>query len=200
MTDKDKSIDSANLVSSFDDPHTSEASFGGEHTIPGQYSTLEDMSAHNGAYTTGLADFIDPSLDGSGEFGERTQTDLMAVPEDTINHEVQESLEDLLVDCLAVLDDFDKLIRTAREQKVDAKLIVDMEMSRKRLLGKLRNYDVEQMSCMGETMTLTLHEVVREVEVEDERDGTVTSVERAGFLRHGHPLRRARVTVGKKSS
>lgn len=197
MTQKDKRPDSSRLISSFDEPLTDGGGDLGEHTIPGAYSTLSEGHAED-TFEGGLSDLIDPSLDQ--EFADRTQTDIMIPPPDMGGHEAQKQMEALVEDCLAALDDIDNMIRTARKLQVDAKLIVDMEMSRKRFLNKLGNYEVEHQPAAGVALDPALHEVVREVSVDDaQQDGVIVEVEREGYAQHGQPLRRARVVVGKKS-
>ena len=197
MTEKDKRPDTAQLVSSFDDPSTMESAFVGDNTIPGSYSSLSGMDG--GGYDSGLAQLIDPALDGD-EFAERTQTDLMIPPIEADAQETQKQLSGLIMDCLETLDDVDRLIRTARQLDVDAKLIVDIEMTRKRFLDRLGAHEVEHRPATGKQLDPSLHEVIREVTVEEAaEDGVVVETELEGYLQHGHALRKARVVVGRKS-
>lgn len=194
MTDKDKLPGSSKLVSSFQEG-TLDSGFG-EHTIPGHSPDFQ-AGQFSGQYG-GLSDMIDPALDG--EFAERTQTDLTMVPGPMHDDDVHERLTTLLLDCLSAVDDLDKLLVSARKLEVDAKLIVEMEMARKRFLDKLNAHDVTVMPAVGRVVDPAFHEVVREVDAGNpEEHDTIVSVERAGYIQHGHPLRRARVVVGKQS-
>lgn len=190
MPEKDERPDSSKLISSFDSG-TVDTGFG-DNTIPGFSPDFQ-----TGQYG-GLSEMIDPALDG--EFAERTQTDLVMPAADMHDDDTAERLSNLLVDCLSVLDDIDKLLKSARQLKVDAKLIVELEATRERFLGKLATHEVERRPAGDNTVDLVFHEVVREVAVEDEvKHGKIVSVERAGYMQHGQPLRRARVVVGKKA-
>lgn len=196
MPDKDKRPDSSKLISSLDsgfDSGTVDSGFG-DSTIPGFAPDFQ-----TGQYG-GLSEMLDPALEG--EFSaERTQTDLMMPAAQMHDDDTAERLSTLLIDCLGVLDDIDKLLKSARELDVDAKLIVELEATRQRFLGKLASHDVEhQAAAEGATVDVIFHEVIREVAVDDKaKHGKIVSIERAGYLQHGQPLRRARVVVGKKA-
>ena len=190
MTDKDKLTGSSKLIPSFD-PGTLDTGFG-ESTIPGHSPDFQ-----TGQFG-GLSDMIDPALDA--EFAERTQTDLVMPHASMHDDETAEQMSGLLLDCLDVVDDFDKLLRSARDLEVDAKLIVELEMARKRLLGKLAGYEVEHRAADGDSVDVSFHEVIREVAVESDADhGKIIAVEREGYVQHGQPLRRAHVVVGEKA-
>ena len=191
MTDKDRPLDASKLISSFD-TGTVDTGFG-ESTIPGFSPDFQ-----TGQFS-GLSEMIDPALDG--DFAERTQTDLV-MPMDEMHgdDDASERMSSLLIDCLSAIDDLDRLLGSARQMKVDAKLIVELEMARKRFLDKLLAYGVEHRRADGQTVDLALHEVVREIAVEsDEQHGKIVSIEREGYVQNGHALRRAKVVVGKKA-
>lgn len=190
MTDKDKLRSSSKLISSFD-PGTLDTGFG-ESTIPGYSPDFQ-----TGQFGS-LSETTDPGPDA--DFAERTQTDLVMPPAQMHDDDAAERMSSLLVDCLTVLDDLDKLLGDARSLGADAKLIVELDGTRTRFLHKLGAYDVEQRSANGEPVDLALHEVVREEIVTDEaKHGKIVSVDRPGYVQYGQSLRRARVVVGKKA-
>ena len=190
MPEKDNPPDASKLISSFDSG-TVDTGFG-ESTIPGFSPDFQ-----TGQFS-GLSEMIDPALDG--DFSERTQTDLMAPMDQLHDDDTAERMSALLMDCLSVIDDFDRLVKSARQMQIDAKLIVELEVTRKRFLVKLQSYGVEHRRADGQTVDLAFHEVVREVSVKsDAEHDKIVSVEREGYVQSGQVLRRAKVVVGKKA-
>lgn len=204
LTNKDKRPDSSRLISSFDEPHTAEGTFPAETTMPGQYASMSDLTDHGhtpefgSSSFGGLADLIDPGLDGGTietELSENTQTDMVVA---TTGHEydAEDALRQLLLDCAAALDDLDRAISVARAHEADAAVIEELAEAHSRFLERLAAYGVEPEGTVGESFDPAVHEVVGEA-----ADGgdLVVEVERVGYSRHGHAVRRARVVLGKKA-
>lgn len=204
LTNKDKRPDSSRLISSFEDAHPTEGTFPVESTVPGQYSSLSDVTDHGHMpdFDTnsfgGLADLIDPSLDGGTietELAESTQTDMVAVT-DGHDHDAHEQVRALLLDCVATLDDLDRAIAVAREHQAAAPIVEELAEAHGRFLERLAGYGIEPEGAVGESFDPEVHEVVGEAAGSAD---AVVEVERVGYTRHGHALRRARVILGKKT-
>lgn len=217
----DKRPLSSRLGSAFGDSHAGDGSFTADRTIPGDYDSLPELTEHDRAPAqvheyaglSELTDLIDSTLDGpplpggdtlDHEMGDFTQTELRAISEDTDTQGQRgdAALHGLLLDCVGVIDDLERVIGSTRESAGDsppAAQIAALEAVRDGFLGKLAVYGVKRESCMNAPYDPAMHEIAREQTVaESERRGVIIAVERVGYTRDGHPLRRAHVVVGKQ--
>lgn len=124
---------------------------------------------------------------------------------DLINYKKEESerlsslskyvKEELTLEILPVLDNI-----YLAEKKLEKKdqWVKGFLKIKDQLLNILKKEGVEEIDCLGKKVDLKLHEIIGEVESEEEPE-TIVEIERRGYSINGRVLRPAKVKISKRS-
>jgi molecular chaperone GrpE len=112
---------------------------------------------------------------------------------------VEQKRREILGNLLEVVDDLDRALDAVRhEREIASQLLKGVDLVRDKFLAKLSDQGVARAPAIGKDFDPTRHEAVTTVPVEDdELDGVVVGVVRAGYRIEDEVLRPARVAVGK---
>ncbi len=110
------------------------------------------------------------------------------------------ALEGFARELLPALDNFEKAIKTAKEQEVSGSVIEGIELSVKALTDALNRNGIQEFDPQGEVFDPEKHMAMTSIEHPDAEPGTVIEVFRKGYLIHDRLLREAEVIVSKEIS
>lgn len=110
------------------------------------------------------------------------------------------SEQQLLVDLLPVLDDFNRALQATPETEEGQSIRAGLDMVKKSWEKVLREHDVVEMSTRGEAFDPALHEAISRLEREDLEPNTVVEEYRKGFLLHDRVIRAAQVVVSHRTT
>lgn len=112
--------------------------------------------------------------------------------------EADDARAKLVIELLPVLDNLDRTIAAAQQNRSDPAMLEGVRMVRHQLEGVLRGYGVELLDAEGQPFDPSLHEAVGVTAVSDpRRHGLVVHQAEPGYLFGGRLLRAAKVSVGK---
>ena len=108
--------------------------------------------------------------------------------------------EKLIKDLLPTLDNLERAIQSAEEQKAIAPLLEGVALTHKQFLESLTKIGLQQISSLGETFDPAKHQAVAQVESESAQPNTVVEEYQKGYFLHDRIVRPAMVTVAKQST
>jgi len=117
--------------------------------------------------------------------------------------EVERNRRVLLTDLLEVVDNLERAIAAAREQRAQPSETVDkvtrgIELVRDQFLAKLNSFGITPMDSLGQKFDAARHEAVTTARVDNpDQDGLVVAVVKNGYAIGDELLRPASVVVGK---
>jgi len=104
--------------------------------------------------------------------------------------------QDLIVDLLPVIDDFERALQAFEEHKVDDESIKGIEHIYNKLSNLLVQKGLEPMNSLGTDFNTDYHEAITNIQVDDDMKGKVVDVIQKGYLLNDKVLRFAKVVVG----
>jgi len=104
--------------------------------------------------------------------------------------------QDLIVDLLPVIDDFERALQAFEEHKVDDEAIKGIELIYNKLFNLLVRKGLEPMNSMGTEFNTDYHEAITNIQADDDMKGKVVDVIQKGYLLNDKVLRFAQVVVG----
>lgn len=113
---------------------------------------------------------------------------------------VKNANEELILELLGVLDDFQRALESTGSDNNDGQLgeggnfLEGMKLIYEKLLAALKRRGVKPMEVLGEPFDPVYHEAVMQ-SPSDEEEGTVISVVSPGYLMNGKVIRHAKVVV-----
>jgi len=110
----------------------------------------------------------------------------------------EQTVNDLLLDVLSVVDDFDRAL-TVDAGEGGAAYRKGVELIHAKLYDLLRKYGVRPMEAVGADFDPNLHQAVMHEESAEHRDGEVIDELRKGYMIGDRLLRPAMVKVAKAS-
>ena len=106
--------------------------------------------------------------------------------------------QDLILDILPVLDNFDRAIKLQKTDDVNLTKFLDgFKMLYTSLNETLKKYGVEEIDCLGKEFDPNLHEAMLVNKDETKADNIVTEVLIKGYILKGRVIRAASVKVNK---
>ncbi len=109
------------------------------------------------------------------------------------------ALQDLAMDLLPVIDNFERALGHAEESRDFDALHDGLKLVHDQLLGVLRKYHVEKIEALNEPFDPNHHEAVAQVESGDHPDRTVIDVHQEGYRLHDRTIRPSRVMVSRRA-
>jgi molecular chaperone GrpE len=116
----------------------------------------------------------------------------------TLAEERRYAQKPLAGDLLSTLDNLDRALAAARQNKEDGPLVQGVSMVQSQLLDVLRRHGVTKIETQGQPFDANLHEAVMQQPSAEHPPGTVLQTLEQGFMLHDRVLRPARVVVSKK--
>ncbi|MGE5245357.1 MAG: nucleotide exchange factor GrpE [Betaproteobacteria bacterium] len=117
-----------------------------------------------------------------------------------VAREVERGKRAILADLLEVLDNLDRAVAAARDERLEgaaAALLRGVDLVRDQFLARLEALGVSRIPALGQPFDAAAHEAVTTAPVDDaSRDGTVVAVLKEGYTIGGDLLRPASVVVG----
>ena len=106
--------------------------------------------------------------------------------------------QEVIVDLLPVLDDFDRAIKTS-EKAIDAEVLKEgTKLIHEKLKGLLQQRGLKEMDSIGKPFDAEFHEAITEIPAADEsQKGMVVDEIEKGYYLKGKIIRYAKVVVGK---
>jgi len=104
--------------------------------------------------------------------------------------------QDLIVDLLPVIDDFERALQAFEEHKVNDETIKGIELIYNKLFNLLVRKGLEPMNSMGTEFNTDYHEAITNIQADDDMKGKVVDVIQKGYLLNDKVLRFAQVVVG----
>jgi len=105
--------------------------------------------------------------------------------------------QELVVDLLPVLDDFDRAIKAMEVQGADKEIKEGVELVYNKLFGILSQKGLEPMNSMGKDFDTDFNEAITNIPAPSEdMVGKVVDVIEKGYLLNGKIIRFAKVVVG----
>jgi molecular chaperone GrpE len=109
--------------------------------------------------------------------------------------------EEVIIEMLGFLEDFERTIEAARKSPSNAKdLLKGIEIVYGRMQQLLKKYDVREIECLGKKFDPACHEALMVEDTADEKDGVVLEVFQKGYTLGDRVVRTAKVKVSKKSN
>ncbi|MCA9472199.1 MAG: nucleotide exchange factor GrpE [Nitrospirales bacterium] len=108
--------------------------------------------------------------------------------------------EKLIKDLLPTLDNLERAIQSAEEQKAIGPLLEGVALTYKQLLESLTKIGLQQVSSLGEAFDPAKHQAVAQVESDSAPPNTVVEEYQKGYFLHDRIVRPAMVTVAKQST
>jgi len=111
--------------------------------------------------------------------------------------ELQKSAaQDLIVDLLPVLDDFERAMQVLKEHASENDVVSGVELIYNKLFSTLSQKGLEPMNSMGTDFNTDFHEAITNIDAGKKMKGKVVDVIQKGYLLNGKVLRFAKVVVG----
>lgn len=105
--------------------------------------------------------------------------------------------QDLMVDLLPVLDDFDRALQSMEEHSAQDESIKGVELIYNKLFSLLKNKGLEPMDSKGKDFDTDYHEAITNIPApSDDMKGKNIDVIQKGYLLNGKIIRFAKVVVG----
>jgi len=112
--------------------------------------------------------------------------------------EIEQGRRAVLQEILPVVDNFDRALESAKQNRDFDSLLEGLILVRNQLIDILGTFGVKRMESLGKKFDPKLHEVITQVPVNSEdEDGMVAGVINEGYFLGDMVLRPARVAVGK---
>ena len=106
--------------------------------------------------------------------------------------------EDLILEILPVLDNFERAISMNENVGEEAKTFIDgMKMVHQGLISALNKYGVSEIECLGKKFDPTLEQAVMTAEEKDKESDIVLEVYQKGYILKDKLIRPAMVKVNK---
>ena len=111
--------------------------------------------------------------------------------------EMQKSAsQDLILDLLPVLDDFERAVQALKEHKADDEAISGVKLIYNKLFNILSQKGLKPMNSIGTDFNTDYHEAITNIDAGKKMKGKVVDVIQKGYLLNGKVLRFAKVVVG----
>ncbi|NQU34387.1 MAG: nucleotide exchange factor GrpE [Bacteroidetes bacterium] len=105
--------------------------------------------------------------------------------------------QEVIIDMLPVLDDFDRALKAMDDQGVDAETKMGLELIYNKFNGVLTQKGLEPMNSIGKDFDTDYHEAITNIPApSDDLVGKVVDVIERGYLLNGKIIRFAKVVVG----
>lgn len=105
--------------------------------------------------------------------------------------------EEVIVDLLPVLDDFERALQNCDETKVEAAFSDGIKLIYNKLVKTLTSKGLEEIQAAGQTFDTDFHEAISHVPGQDENTkNKIIDVVQKGYKLHGKVIRFAKVVVG----
>ncbi len=104
--------------------------------------------------------------------------------------------QDLIVDLLPVLDDFERAMQVLKEHTSEDDLVSGVELIYNKLFNTLSQKGLEPMNSMGTDFNTDFHEAITNIDAGKKMKGKVVDVIQKGYLLNDKVLRFAKVVVG----
>jgi molecular chaperone GrpE len=105
--------------------------------------------------------------------------------------------QDIIIDLLPVLDDFDRAIKAMNDQEADEETIKGVELVYNKLFGILSQKGLEPMNSLGKDFDTDFNEAITKIPATSkDMIGKVIDVIEKGYLLNGKIIRFAKVVVG----
>ncbi len=108
--------------------------------------------------------------------------------------------ETLLKQLLSVVDNLERAIDTAKQNKDDKGIIDGVKMTHKEILRIFESFEVKPLKSEGEIFDPKFHQAVTQEESESHPDNTIIKELQKGYTLHGRLIRPSMVIVSKKKS
>jgi molecular chaperone GrpE len=99
---------------------------------------------------------------------------------------------------LSVVDNLERAISSAEDNKDDAGLLEGVRLTHKEILKLFEAFNVKPVEAENQPFDPNFHQAVTQEEKEDTPDNTVTTVLQKGYLLHDRLIRPAMVVVSKR--
>lgn len=106
--------------------------------------------------------------------------------------------EGLILDLLASVDNFERALKAANENKNYESLRKGTEMIYREMMGVLRKNGLEEIKALGENFDPYKHEAVAQTTRKDCEDGTIVEEYQKGYILHSKVIRPSKVKVVKR--
>lgn len=105
--------------------------------------------------------------------------------------------EEVIVDLLPVLDDFERALQTCDDAKVEAAFSDGIKLIYNKLVKSLTSKGLEEIQAAGQTFDTDFHEAISHLPGQDENmKNNIVDVVQKGYKLHGKVIRFAKVVVG----
>ncbi len=105
--------------------------------------------------------------------------------------------QEVIIDMLPVLDDFDRALKAMDDQGVDAETKMGLELIYNKFNSVLTQKGLEPMNSIGKDFDTDYHEAITNIPApSDDLVGKVVDVIERGYLLNGKIIRFAKVVVG----
>jgi molecular chaperone GrpE len=105
--------------------------------------------------------------------------------------------QEVIIDLLPVLDDFDRAIKAMYDQGVDDETKRGLDLIHNKLFGILTQKGLEPMNSVGKDFDTDYHEAITNIPApSDDMKGKVVDVIEKGYLLNSKIIRFAKVVVG----
>jgi molecular chaperone GrpE len=106
--------------------------------------------------------------------------------------------QDIMVELLPVLDDFDRAIQSMNENDAQEESVKGVELIFNKLSGLLKQKGLQPMEAMGQKFDTDFHEAITQIPAPSKKQvGKVVDVIQKGYLLNGKIIRFAKVVIGK---
>ncbi len=110
---------------------------------------------------------------------------------------IKSASQDLIVDLLPVLDDFERGLKAFEEHHADPELIKGVELIYNKFYNILKQRGLKPMESMGKEFNTDWHEALTNIPApSDDLKGKVVDVIQTGYLLNDKVIRYAKVVVG----
>ena len=105
--------------------------------------------------------------------------------------------QEVIVDLLPVLDDFDRALQSMEEHGIDEETLKGVELIHNKFLNIMKQKGLEPMDAKGKDFDTDYHEAITNIPAPTpEMTGKVVDVIQKGYLLNGKIIRFAKVVVG----
>ncbi len=110
---------------------------------------------------------------------------------------IKSASEDLIVDLLPVLDDFERALKAFEDHDADPELIAGVELIYNKFFNVLKQKGLKPIDAMGKDFDTDYHEAITKIPAPSEdMKGKVVDVIQKGYLLNDKVIRFAKVVVG----
>ena len=118
---------------------------------------------------------------------------------DRIQNHIKYNQEKIILDFLSILDNIALAEEHIPEDLKENQWVIGVMQIRGQINKMLEQYNVQKIKSLGEMVNFNFHEVLQEVETNDQKNGIIITEVQEGYTMNNKVIRPAKVIIAKQT-